>query len=85
MGRSDSPNVPNAVQIFLQTACIVSSALKVDSLQGLRRSHGVGHISEKLVLHCLFCYMAGGSFHNVHTNAGIAKSTFLIVFIGVLT
>ncbi len=69
---------------FYKLLSLLSPALKVNKGQGMRRSHGSGHISEVLILHCLIRYMAGGSFHNIHMNSGMAKSTFFRCFIGVL-
>jgi DDE superfamily endonuclease len=55
---------------------MLSPAFEVDVNQGNHQSQGQGHISSKLILHCLIRYMAGGSFHDIRTFAGIAKATF---------
>jgi hypothetical protein len=55
---------------------MLSPAFEVDVNQGNCQSQGQGHISSKLILHCLIQYMVGGSFHDIITSARIAKATF---------
>jgi len=61
---------------FCKLLSLLSPVLKVDQLQAQRRPRGSGPISEELILHCLIRYMAGGLFHDIRVNAGMAKSTF---------
>jgi hypothetical protein len=55
---------------------LLSPFLQVDASQANRRCKGGGCITPELILHCLLRYLAGGSFHDIRTKAGIAKSTF---------
>ncbi len=60
---------------FQKLLSFLSPYLQVSAHQGNRCSHGMGHITPELILHCVLHYMAGGSHHDICILAGIGKST----------
>jgi len=61
---------------FCKLLHLLLSYLKVNQHQGIRRRCCRGHISPKLILHCLIRCMAGGSHHDTHVLFGLLKSSF---------
>jgi hypothetical protein len=57
--------------------------LKVNAKQGSCCNQSMGHVSPELVIHCLLHFLAGGSHHDIRLLAGVAKSTFFVMYIGV--
>jgi hypothetical protein len=61
---------------FQKLLSFLTPYLHVNAHKGNRRSCGMGHITPKLILHCVLRYMAGVTHHDIHVLAGICKSTF---------
>jgi hypothetical protein len=37
---------------------------------------GMSSISCEIMMHCMICYLAGGSYHDIHATVSISKSSF---------
>jgi hypothetical protein len=50
--------------------------IKVNFKQSSNASNGRHPIIHEIILHCTLRYLAGGSYHDIRTTAGLSKSSF---------
>ena len=61
---------------FKELRQIFHQHLSVDDKQSRRRTGGQDPVIPELTLHCFLRYIAGGSFHDIRTSAGLARTAF---------
>jgi hypothetical protein len=66
---------------FCELVRLLSPSLMVSVKQGRSRNQGGDHVYVELIVHVMLRYLAGGSNHDIHVTAGLAKSTFFLVSI----
>jgi hypothetical protein len=55
---------------------ILHPHIKINLKQSSNASKGRHPIIHEIILHCTLRYLAGGSYHNIRTTAGLSRSSF---------
>jgi hypothetical protein len=55
---------------------ILQPWLQTNAKQSSNASKGKQPIVPEIIMHCTLCYIAGGSYHDICTNAGMSIMTF---------
>ena len=55
---------------------IVRPHIKINLKQSSNASKGRCWIIHEIILHCTLRYLAGGSYHDIHTMAGLSRASF---------